>query len=77
MRETVKEWQDEWIETNGKTDETEVLIQDSRLDKYHPYVYEGSFTGIPEEYLDKKVIESGQVIDSTDPEWIGAYALVI
>lgn len=23
MRETIKEWKDEWIETNGKTDELE------------------------------------------------------
>ena len=77
MRETIKEWKDEWIETNGKTDELEVLITDSSLSDLESYIYEGSFVGIPEYLEDKKVVSSGKVLTSTVKDRIGAYSLTI
>lgn len=77
MRETIKDWQEEWIETNGKTNELEVLIENISLGEYSPCIYEGSFVDIPAELYEKKVIEWGQVIDSSEPERIGAYTLTI
>lgn len=77
MRETVREWKDEWIETNGKTDELEVLIKDSSLDDFAPYLYEGNFAGIPIELEEKKVIGSGKILDSSIAARIGTYSLII
>lgn len=77
MRETVEEWKKEWIETNGQTHELEVVIQDSSLDNFAPYVYEGSFVDIPEELLCKKVADYGRIIESSEPEREGAYLLTI
>jgi len=77
MRETVKEWKNEWIETNGETDELEVVIEDVKLDDFASCVYEGSFKDIPEDLLDKKVIESWKIINSSVSKRIGAYALRI
>lgn len=77
MRKTIKEWKDEWIETNGKTDELEVLITDSSLSDLESYIYEGSFVDIPEYLEDKKVVSSGKVLTSTVKDRIGAYSLTI
>lgn len=74
MRETIKEWKDEWIETNGETNELEVLISYINSDKY---IYEGSFANIPEELEEKKVVNSSKILDSTVPDRIGAYSLKI
>lgn len=71
MRETIKDWKDEWIETNGKTDELEVIISDSELGDTAPYIYEGSFVGIPKVLEEKKVISSGRILDSTVKDRIG------
>lgn len=76
MRETIKEWKNEWIETNGETDELEVLISYSNSDK-DGYIYEGSFASIPEELEEKKVVDCGKILDSTVPTRIGAYSLKI
>lgn len=72
MRETIKEWKNEWIETNGKTDELEVLISNS-----DEYIYEGSFFNIPEELEEKKVIGYSKILDSSVFARIGAYSLKI
>lgn len=77
MRETIRDWQTDWIKQNGKTNNLEVIIEDSSLEELSRYVYEGSFTNICAELLDKKVIESGQIIESSVPERIGAYSLMI
>jgi hypothetical protein len=74
MRETLKDWKTEWIETHGKTDEVEVLIS---YEGSNEYIYEGSFSNIPEELEEKKVVKSGKVLDSTVPARIGAYSLKI
>jgi hypothetical protein len=76
MRETIKEWKNEWIETNGETDELEVLISYSNSD-LDGYIYEGSFADIPEELEEKKVVEWGKILDSTVPARIGSYSLEI
>lgn len=75
MRETLNEWRDEWIATNGNTSELEVLITDSSIDDV--YIYEGNFAGIPIELLERKVIENSKVLDSSVPERRGAYVLII
>lgn len=77
MRETIREWKKEWIETNGETDEVEVLITNSKLEESQPYIYEGSFKNIPEELEEKKVIDWGKILDSSVPARIGAYSLKI
>jgi hypothetical protein len=77
MRKTIKDWKDEWIETNGETDELEVIISDSSLDDLSPYIYEGSFMNIPKELDEKKVISSGRILDSTVSDRIGAYSLEV
>lgn len=77
MRETIKDWKMEWIETNGETDEVEVVIKDSNLDDFAPYVYEGSFVDIPEELYDRKVISCGRIENSSVLERNGAYSLTI
>lgn len=78
MRETLKDWKRDWIEENGEThDSLEVVIINSELDEFAPYVYKGSFADIPEELLDKNVIEWGKIIESSDAERIGAYSLTI
>lgn len=75
MRETLKEWRDEWIATNGETYGLEVLIMDRNIDGV--YIYEGNFAGIPIEFLERKVIENSKVLDSSVPERRGAYVLII
>lgn len=77
MREAIKDWKNNWIETNGITDEIELLIIDSWQGELSPYVYEGSFAKIPKEFLEKKVIECGRIVDSSITERIGAYTLTI
>lgn len=77
MRKVLRDWQRDWIAANGKTSDLEVVIKDSSLDDFAAYIYEGSFAGIPEELLERKVIDWGQIAASTVPERIGAYALDI
>lgn len=77
MRKTVRDWQSDWITTNGKTNDLEVVIKDSALDELAPYVYEGSFSEIDAELLDRKVIHCGRIIESTVPKRNGAYSLTI
>lgn len=54
-----------------------MVISDSKLDEYAPYVYEGNFANIPKELLDRRVIKYGQIIESSNPERNGAYSLKI
>lgn len=76
MRETLRDWRRDWIETNGETDDVEVIIsKDNCL--FNPCVYEGSFNDIPEELLDRKVISYGKIIESSVPKRIGAYSLTM
>lgn len=77
MRETLKDWKRDWIETNGETHDLEVVIKNSKFDEFAPYVYEGSFVDIPEELLDQKVIDYGRIVESTVVERKGAYSLTI
>lgn len=77
MRETLKDWKEEWISTNGITTGLEVVIKDSKLHDMAPYIYEGSFVEIPEELLDRKVVETSKIIDSSIPKRIGAYSLTV
>ncbi len=77
MIETIRDWKNKWMETNGETEKLEVVIEDSKLGEAAPYVYEGSFKDIPEDLLDEKVIEDGKIIDSSVSERIGAYSLTI
>ena len=77
MRETVREWQEEWIGTNGLTHELEVIISDSSLEAFRTEVYSGSFADIPPELFEKQVIENGKINASTGPERIGAYSLLV
>lgn len=77
MRETIKDWKDEWIETNGLTDDLEVVIKDCALPELHSYIYEGSFRNIPEELEVKKVIDWAKIVESSIPDRIGAYSLSI
>lgn len=71
MRETVGEWKQEWIETNGQTDELEVVIRDDE----DAEIYAGSFQDIPEKFASLKVSNSGRILDSSIPERCGAYTL--
>lgn len=77
MRETIKDWRKEWMETNGETHELEVVIKDSSLDDLASYIYEGSFVDIPEELFDKKVMDCWRILKSSVPERNGAYSLTI
>lgn len=77
MRETIKEWRDEWIETNGLTKELEVVITDTSQEITRSELYSGSFAEIPLELLDKKVIENWRIIASSVPERVGAYSLIV
>ena len=40
-------------------------------------IYSGSFAGIPEYELNKKVMAEDRILDSTKPERIGAIRLVV
>ena len=73
MRTKVRDWQRDWIQDNGRTDELEVIIAESNGAE----IYSGSFVCIPEYELDKKVMVSGRILDSTVPERIGAIRLVV
>ena len=73
MRIRVRDWQRDWIRENGRTDELEVVIAESDGAE----IYSGSFAGIPEYELGKKVMVSGRILDSTVPERIGAIRLVV
>lgn len=77
MRKVLRDWQRDWIAANGKTSDLEVVIKDSTLDVFAAYVYEGSFAGIPEELLERRVIGWGRIVASSVPERIGAYGLDI
>lgn len=77
MRETIKEWRDEWIETNGLTKELEVVITDTSQEITRSELYSGSFADVPPELLDKKVIENWRIVASSVPERIGAYSLIV
>lgn len=77
MREYLRDWRDEWIETNGETNGLEVVISDSSQDSLVSYVYEGSFRDIPAELFDKKVVQSGKILESSIQARIGAYSLKI
>lgn len=76
MRTTVEEWKKEWIDTNGLTNEYEVEIYTKQSESGGP-VYAGSFTKIPKELLNKKVLESGKILDSSIADHIGAYRLTV
>lgn len=76
MREILRDWEKDWIEANGETNDVEVLISEGD-DAFKPYIYEGAFKNIPEELLDRKVIHCGQIMDSTVPGRVGAYSLTI
>ena len=73
MRTRIRDWQRDWIRDNGRTNELEVIIAESNGAE----IYSGSFVGIPEYELDKKVMVSGRILDSTIPERIGAIRLVV
>lgn len=77
MRETIRDWQNDWLDTNGPTHELEVLITDSSHGKSDSYIYEGSFIDIPVILLDRRVIKSSQVLASSVPERVGTYSLTI
>ena len=83
MRETIADWKKDWIDANGLTNELEVIIKDSHRIKSDTSsdegqtIYEGCFANIPEELLDRKVIECGQILASTNPEREGCYSLII
>lgn len=77
MRETVEDWKNDWIGANGITNELEVVIEDSGLEVFHTYAYEGCFANIPTELLGRKVIKYGKIVESTVPERNGAYSLKI
>lgn len=77
MRNFIRDWRDEWIATNGQTDELEVVIKDHTLDLMESYIYEGSFAGIPDEILDKRVIETARIVASSVQERTGAYSLMV
>lgn len=76
MRETLNDWKKEWIQTNGITDDVEVLITDSSSN-VSAYAYEGSFAQIPEDLLHRKVIQYGKVVVSSIEERNGAYSLTV
>ena len=77
MRETLKDWKDEWIQAFGVTDGLEVVIADSTLDEMDAYVYEGSFAQIPDRLLSCKVIQCSRIIASSVKERNGALLLTI
>lgn len=77
MREVLSDWQRDWIDTNGKTDGLEVVIADGNLDGSAPYIYEGSFAGIPAELLGRKVVKYARILTSSVPERVGAYSLTV
>jgi len=83
MRETIGDWKKEWIETNGLTSGLEVIIKDSNLRKSDTWpdqgssLYEGSFAEIPDELLEKKVVECSQIVASSNPERDGCYSLIV
>lgn len=72
--ETIKDWKDKWIKTNGKTDDLEVLI---RYNNENEDIYEGSFVDIPKDLEEKKVINYSKILTSTISKRIGAYILKI
>lgn len=77
MREILREWQRDWIKENGETHDLEVVIKDGKLDDLASCIYEGSFVDIPDELLDKKVIDYWRIVESSIPERNGAYSLTI
>lgn len=77
MRETLRDWKRDWIEANGETEGLEVVISDNSIDESLPYIYEGSFTDIPEDLINRTVIKCGMIIGSSIKERNGAYSLTI
>lgn len=74
MRETVGDWKKEWIETNGETNDLEVLVSFNNSDEY---IFEGSFKDIPVELENRKVVQCGRILTSSVPNRIGAFCLQI
>ncbi len=77
MRERISDWQRDWIDANGKTEDLEVVIKDGDLYESAPCIYEGSFAGIPEELVDRKVVEWSKIVLSSKQERVGAYSLTV
>ena len=77
MRDTIANWKREWIETNGITHDLEVIIKDSSIEEDAPYAFEGSFIDIPNELLDRKVMDCGRILESSVPDRNGAYLLTV
>ena len=73
MRTTVRDWQRDWIRDNGQTDDFEVVLSEDSGEE----IYSGSFKNIPDSELDKDVLYWGRVADTSAPERIGAYRLVV
>lgn len=59
-----------------RTNDIEVLITEGD-DSFKPYIYEGSFADIPKELLGRKVVSCGKILESSEPERMGAYSLTI
>lgn len=72
MRERVIDWKREWIESNGETNELEVVICQKNEE-----IYAGSFREIPVEMENYRVLENWRILDSSEPNRIGAYTLKI
>lgn len=76
-RNTVKDWKNNWLKANGFTNDYEVVITDSKSKEQSTYVYEGCFADIPENLLEREVVECWKILASSVPEREGAYSLVI
>lgn len=78
METTVSECRNIFIETNGKSNigDIEVIILNGMSNRDESN-YEGSFLEIPESLLKLRVIELGQIVDSSCQERIGAITLLI
>lgn len=72
MGDKLQDWKNDWIAANGETNELEVVVKKGEME-----IYEGSFKDIPEELLDREVIDYSQIITSSMPERNGAYSLTI
>lgn len=72
MGDKLQDWKNDWIAANGETNELEVVVKNDEME-----IYEGSFKDIPEELLDREVIDYSQIIASSMSERNGAYSLTI
>lgn len=78
----VKDWVNKWKEQFGDVkDEGDNLLlleqHGEQKDSFHPYVYEGHFLDVPEEFYECDVKEQGRIIASSVPAREGAYVLNI